>query len=240
LHGLTGSPDELAPLADALSSAGLLVRAPMLAGHGRDVAALATTTRADWLASADAALTEVVAEGQGPAVIVGSSAGGLLALELALERPHDVRALVLLAPPIYLPPLNALAIRLTLLLPRSLRPAALRQVRKVGGPNVSDRTHISSLRYLPAYPLESLGELLHLMRSVRRRLSEVMQPVLLVYGVLDARVSRAQVDTLASELRGASVERLDLERSAHLVAVDHDRDRLARDVIAFIRRLQPA
>ena len=68
----------------------------MLSGHGRNVAALAKTGRADWLASADAALTDMVNATGKPVAIVGSSAGGLLALHLAVTRPRDVRALVLL------------------------------------------------------------------------------------------------------------------------------------------------
>lgn len=209
---------------------------PMLSGHGQDVAALAKTTGADWLASADAALTDVVEKSGGPAVIVGSSAGGLLALHLALARPRDVSAIVLLATPIYLPLISAAKIRLALWLPSILVPASLREVKKAFGPNVNDRTFASTLRSLPAYPLEALGHLLALMRSARARLSDVVQPVMLAYGALDQTVSRAQVDALASALSGTSVERLDLPQSAHLLAIDRERDRLTGDVLAFIQR----
>jgi len=236
LHGLTGSPDELVPLCEALSSSGLPVMSPMLSGHGSDVGALARTTRTEWLASADSALTEIVATSGGPVTIVGSSAGGLLALHLAMTRPRDVRALVLLATPVSLPPIDAMKIRLALCLPRGLRPASLRVIKKTHGPNVNDRTYASSLRSLPAYPLEALGELLKLMSSVRSRLAQVAQPVLIAYGGLDQTVSRAQVDELAAGLRRANVERLDLARSAHLVAIDFDRDRLTREVTRFIQR----
>lgn len=212
----------------------------MLAGHGSDVATLAKTGHADWIASADAALTELVEAGGGPVAIVGSSAGGLLALHLAVTRPRDVRALVLLATPVSLPVMDAIQIRMALWLPRSLRPASLQAVKKPHGPNVNDRTFAASLRSLPAYPLESLGELLQLMRSVRARLAEVSQPVMIAYGSLDATVSRAQVDRLAGALTGTHVEWLDLDQSAHLVAIDCDRGRLAAAVLAFIRRSQSA
>ena len=133
LHGLTGSPEELAPLCEALSAAGFAVRIPMLSGHGHDVAALARTTHDEWIASADAALSVLVAETGGAVAIVASSAGGLIAMRLAVARPGDVRALVLLATPTQLSAIEAFAIRLALLLPRMLRPRALREIRKPHG-----------------------------------------------------------------------------------------------------------
>jgi len=56
LHGFTGTPYEIAPLARALGAAGFAVSAPMLAGHGESALALAATRWPDWLASAEAAL----------------------------------------------------------------------------------------------------------------------------------------------------------------------------------------
>lgn len=238
VHGLTGSPDELLPLAGALSATGRAVSTPMLAGHGRDVAALAATRWTDWLASADAALTACVAGGH-PAAVVAASAGGLLALHLAATRPRDVSGLVLLATPTSLRPVVASQIRLRLLIPAALRPQRLNVIPKPGGgPNVSDRSLAAGLRSLPAYPLETLGQLLDMMTAVRRRLGEVTQPVLLVHGDLDATVSRAQVDGLAASLtRAARVERLDLPGSAHLVAIDRDRELLQARVASFLDSL---
>jgi carboxylesterase len=235
LHGLTGSPDELAPLAAGLIASGYVVRTPLLPGHGQDVAALAKTTRHDWYAAADAALSAMVAECDGPAAIVGGSAGGLLAIRLAVSRPRDVKALVLLATPLGLPWVNAMKIRMALLIPPSLRPASVSTIAKPHGPNVSDRAMAAGLRSLGAYPIQALGDLLDLIADARRLLPNVTQPVLVVHGDLDAIVAREQADRLAAGLtRSERVERLDLAASAHLIAIDRDRDRLAQEVIAFL------
>jgi carboxylesterase len=235
LHGLTGSPDELAPLAAALSADGFLVRTPLLPGHGHDVAALAKTTRHDWYAAADAALTSIVAECGGPAVIVGESAGGLLAIRLAVSRPRDVAALVLLATPLQLSWSNTTMIRFALSIPSALRPASLTVIPKVNGPNVSDRTMLPGLHSLGAYPIQALGDLLDLMADARGLLSRITQRVLVVHGDLDAVVPRRQTDALVAGLSSARrVTRLDLAASAHLIAIDRDRDRLAHEVIAFL------
>jgi carboxylesterase len=226
----------LTPLCEALSASGFHVITPMLSGHGNDVAALALTTREDWIRSADAALTSLIADGGAPVAIVGSSAGGLLAMHLALTRPGDIRSIVCLATPIVLSAKQALTIRLALLLPEALRPPSIREVRKRHGPNVSDPALAGTLRSLPAYPLAALGELLRLMSSVRARLSEIRVPVLIVHGALDSTVARHQVDALAAGLTHAAVQRLDLPASAHLVAIDRDRDQLAARVLSFLSR----
>lgn len=233
---MTGSPDELQPLADALLAAGHAVRVPLLAGHGRDVATLGPTLWPDWLASAQEALSASATGG--PAAIVAASAGGLLALHLAATRPRDVSGLVLLATPLSLKPLVAAHIRLRLLVPDAIRPAAWNVIAKDGGPNVSDRSLVAGLRSLPAYPLRTLGQLLDLMADARGRLQDVTQPVLLVHGDLDSVVSRQQVDALAASLRRSPrVERLDLPASAHLVGIDRDRGQLQARVIDFVNSL---
>lgn len=233
---MTGSPDELLPLADSLSAAGHVVRTPMLAGHGRDVAALAPTRWTDWLASAQEELSAAAAGG--PVAIVAASAGGLLALHLAATRPDEVSGLVLLATPMSLRRLVAAQIRLRLLVPAAIRPAAWSVIVKDHGPDVSDRALAEGLRSLPAYPLQTLGQLLDMMADVRGRLRDVRQPVLLVHGDLDSVVSRQQVDALAASLRqSVRVERLDLPNSAHLVGIDRDREQLQQRVAGFLDSL---
>jgi len=237
LHGLTGSPDELAPLGAALTAAGFLVRTPLLPGHGQDVAALAKTNRHDWYAAADAALSSILTECAGPAAIVAESAGGLLAIRLAASRPHDVAALVLLATPLELSWPNTMMIRLALSIPSALRPASLTTIAKRNGPNVSDRAMAAGLHSLGAYPIQALGDLLELMSDARQWLPRVTQPVLVVHGDLDAVVPRGQADALVAGLtHSARVTRLDLAASAHLIAIDRDREHLAKEVIAFLAR----
>src|SRR6185312_2225519 len=102
LHGITGTPWEVRPLAECFGRLGCTVEAPTLAGHGGSLADLAGSTWQDWLASAEAALTRLeaqVAGGPGPAppvAIAGFSMGGLLALRLARLYPERVSALAVM------------------------------------------------------------------------------------------------------------------------------------------------
>lgn len=236
MHGLTGSPDELAPLVEALREAGFTVRSPLLPGHGLDVAALAATDRHAWYSAAESALHELMAE-CGRVSIVGSSAGGLIGMLLAAHHRDAVTALVLLATPITLPRWSVFRIRAALALPAAWRPSSLRSIGKSDGINVSDPSLAEGLRSLPAYPLESLGELLALMGHADRVAPSIAQRVLIVHGDRDTTVLRPQVTALMARLASSKgVERVFPPRSAHLVAIDRDRDEVAASIIAFLRR----
>ena len=88
LHGITGTPYEVRPIAEALARAGCSVESPMLAGHGHTLRELAVTQWPDWLASAEAAMDALaVRTGERRLAIVGFSMGGLLALRLARLYP---------------------------------------------------------------------------------------------------------------------------------------------------------
>jgi carboxylesterase len=222
------------PLGDALAARGFPVRAPCLAGHGTSVADLATTTAADWLASADAGLAGLRAEVPRVAV-VGLSMGGLLAALVAAARPADVAALVLCAP----------ALRLAdwrpRLLPWLVRVPGVRRrlelLPKRGGRDLADPAARARSVAYDAIPVASVVELLRLQRRVRRTLPAVRQPALLLHGRLDATVPVASQATLRRALGSRDVEHHVLERSAHVVTEDVERATVARLVVDFVERV---
>src|SRR5262249_9106264 len=105
LHGLTGSPSELAYVASRLhADGGLSVWCPRLANHGEPLNVLAATTwrtlyekaRSDFLAARDEAEREGV-----PLVVGGLSLGAVLSLLLAAEFPQHVGGVMCLAPTLF-------------------------------------------------------------------------------------------------------------------------------------------
>ncbi len=95
LHGLTGMPSEMRPIAKHLTKQGCIVSCPMLAGHGSDHKALLATGWKDWMAGAKVALDELLKECD-HVVVGGLSMGALLALMLAIDEPR-VSGIVLLS-----------------------------------------------------------------------------------------------------------------------------------------------
>jgi carboxylesterase len=240
LHGFTGTPFELQPLADAMASAGYVVRSPLLPGHGEDARALAATGWPEWMAGADAALSDLRERTAQPVVIIGGSMGGLLALRLARARPRDVAALVLLAPPLRMRRVEQYGVRVLELIARAAGLGGAATVPKTCGVDVRDpemRARVPSLR---EYPLAALANLSALMQSVGEALPGVQAPTLLVHGRLDQTVPLSTSDEIAARLGSAVCERLYLEHSAHLLALDYDRSTLAAAVAAFLDRVAPA
>ncbi|MBE6442670.1 MAG: alpha/beta fold hydrolase [Desulfovibrio desulfuricans] len=103
LHGLGGSPADVAPVAEALERAGFACLCPLLPGHGESEAAYLASSYGQWLECAQAAYVGLRA--RETVLLAGYSLGGLLALELAvsaaqgrLPQPAGVLAL---AVPLY-------------------------------------------------------------------------------------------------------------------------------------------
>ena len=143
LHGLTGSPFELRPVAERIAQAGVRCVAPLLPGH-ESPEALARTSWLDWLAGAREALL-----GLGEArrtLIVGSSMGALAACALAAENPGRVDGLALLAPALELMPLGRVAGWLSRHTPVA---RLLPNIHKRGGSDVGDREMRAASAFRP-------------------------------------------------------------------------------------------
>lgn len=235
LHGFTGTPYEVAPLAHGLASAGFSVSAPMLAGHGENALLLAATRWQDWLASAEAAFTRLrEASGNGPVALAGFSMGALVALRLARLHPHSVSALVLMSTPLRLRDSQIALARAWSHLPGFLRRGLLATRRKRGGSDVTDDKVRAENPSLAEMPLAGIVELIDLAEVVRRDLTFIHTPALVAHGERDQTIPLQTSFELAGSLASNVVERLWLPRSGHLVAVDVERTQLCEAVVRFL------
>jgi carboxylesterase len=98
LHGFTGTPQNVRPLADYLARRGLTVSVPRIAGHGTTVQDLDTTGPDDWLSTADQALADLRSR-CATVFVAGISLGGTYTLELA-RRHQDLAGVVVMAAPV--------------------------------------------------------------------------------------------------------------------------------------------
>jgi carboxylesterase len=240
LHGITGTPWEVRPLAETFGRLGCTVEAPMLAGHGGSLSDLARSTWQDWLASAEAALARLeaqVAAGPAPAppvAIAGFSMGGLLALRLARLYPERVSALAVMCAPLRLRPFQVMGIRAVGRLPIDYARRPRAAVPKLFGSDVSDPIMRAENPGLRAFPIAALGNLLDLMDTVRADLPSVRQPTLVVHGRQDHTVPMDDSLELTGSLGSDVIERLWLERSFHIVAQDVERATVLEAVPRFI------
>jgi carboxylesterase len=230
LHGLTGTPFELRPVADRLSRAGVRCLAPVLPGH-ESADALSRSSWLDWVAGAREALAALGETRR--TLIVGSSMGALVACTLAAESPGRVDGIALLAPALELQPLGKLAGWLAGSTPMA---RFLPQIPKGGGSDVGDPDARAANPCMETVPLRSVGELLAFQSHVDELLPRIRCPALVVAGALDGTVTVAGARRMAGRLGGGARFVL-LPRSRHLVAIDVERERLAEDVMTFFDSL---
>ena len=237
LHGFTGSPTELGFLVDRVRAAGYTVRAPLLPGHGTTPSDLQSRTFDEWLACARDALKEARATGD-KVVVCGFSMGSLVALSLASDEStrNDVGALVLLGCAIELsPPLRAafgFVQKTKMRLPDAYMP-------KPFGPDIRDKTLAATITAYDRQPVRAAMEVYRAAQRLVPRLSDVTCPTLVLHGERDRVCSVRGARELASLLGTKDVRIRTYPRSAHMLALDYDREEVARDVLSFLDRQRP-
>lgn len=95
VHGYTGSPRTMEPLAAEFEKRGYEPVYVELAGHGKDIGRLPEVGFSEMYRSM---LEQIEKTGMEPKVIAAYSAGGVLSLRYAFERASEVEALLLIAP----------------------------------------------------------------------------------------------------------------------------------------------
>jgi len=228
LHGLTGSPDEMRPFADALGSRGLAVSTPLLPGHD-DVDALERTGWRDWYEGASAAL-DALRTTSDRVLVVGFSLGGLLGLRLAALRPADVAAIATVSVPLGMPAWQRAAIHGL----SRMRTGPLGRwigALPTGGPDMRRASGASGRR--GALPFPALAQLLALQREVDALLPFVVAPLLALHGALDRTADPADSARLVQRVGSPRAARRLLPESFHMVGLDIDRDAAVAALVRF-------
>jgi carboxylesterase len=261
LHGLTGSPSELAYVARRLhNDGGLRVWCPRLANHGEPLNVLAATpwrllyekARSDFLVARDAAERDGV-----PLVVGGLSLGAVLSLLLAAEFPQHVGGVMCLAPTFFydgwnVPWLHRLIpfIDYTPLKyfaffreesPYGLKDESLRERVGTAYRSVRLRTNVDCGQHGYAhFPIRLFCESRHLIARCAQNLRQVTAPLLLVQAVHDDATSPRNSRHVYRNVSSRQKEMLMLEDSFHMVTADLERDRVADAMNRFCRGITRA
>jgi carboxylesterase len=227
IHGFTGTPQNVRPLADYLARRGLAVAAPRMPGHGTTAADLDSTGPEDWLAAAEEALAELRSRCS-TVFVAGISMGGTITLELA-RRHSDLPGIVVMAAPVM--PLEALEP----IVNDPDRPASIPAPWATVGVLTED-VAVGGIAYLEM-PLGALERGMQLMTQVREALGDVTAPTLLIYGDADQIVDKANGPFVLGQIGSANKRLLALSDSSHEVTLDVDRERVMVEVYDFIREL---
>jgi carboxylesterase len=226
LHGFTGSPVSMRPLAEALADAGFIVEMPRLPGHGTSVEDLAETGWDDWLTEAERALVALQARSpDGKVVVAGLSMGGALTAALAEGHP-ELAGIVLINAPVAAPPELAAGLE-------EMMAGGMEIIDSIGGDIADPDADEASY---DATPLRPLLTMLMAGEDVRARLSEIRQPSLIITSRQDHVVNPEDSDVLADNISGP-VERVWLEKSFHVATLDYDRAEVEAATVGFARKV---
>ncbi|HSP39402.1 MAG TPA: alpha/beta fold hydrolase [Frankiaceae bacterium] len=225
LHGFTGNPQSMRPLAEALAAAGFAVSLPLLPGHGTQVEDMLPTRWADWSTAAEDAYQRLAARCRA-VVVAGLSMGGTLTAWLGTRHP-EIAGLVLVNPLIdgSAPGVAGLV--------DQLRAAGVELVPGIGSDIALEGTVESAYPMTPVQPLLDLHAALG---PLVADLGTIRCPVLIFNSPQDHVVEPVSSDTLAAAVGGA-VERVTLERSFHVATLDHDARLIEERAVEFVRRV---
>ncbi|MFO1149056.1 MAG: alpha/beta fold hydrolase [Alsobacter sp.] len=243
IHGLTGTPAEMKWLGKQLAAAGFSVYGVQLAGHCGTERELAATTWVDWQDSVLRVLDEVRRTHR-QVILGGLSAGALLALRVAAERPLQVAGLMLFSTTLVsdgwsMPRTRALlGPWLALGLWRFWRfeeraPYGIKDERTRERILAAMQSGDSSAAGHMATPGACVRQLHRLSKVVRRELDRIRCPALVVHAEEDDVASRGNADLIASRLRG-DVRKVILQDCYHLVLLDRERHRVAQESLSFM------
>jgi len=225
LHGLGGTPHSVLPITAAVHGAGYMTVAPLLPGHGTAPDDLIGRTWDEWLGAAMSVCDELTARSDGIALI-GQSLGATVALATAAQR-SDVRGVAAINA-LVTPPDPDATEHLEYLIGRG------RTMQPAGDPDLRDPAAHDS-----AYADLALTALLQLGvggAAVHGLLGAIRVPTFVASSAHDGIVDPANSDVLAAGVAGP-VTRVRLENSAHVAALDLDRDLLCRELLTWLAGL---
>lgn len=221
IHGYTGGPYEVKPLADYLTKqTDWHIAVPTLPGHGRNLN-LQHVSHDEWLEAAEQALLQLQKR-YDTVYLIGFSMGGMIAAYLAAK--YQIEKLVLLA--------------------TSGKYLSLKQIGKDIGGFLTDavtgklgenKLFLHYKRKLGTVPFRANIEFLRLVRFTRRYLNKIKSPVLIAQGQQDGMVPYKTAYYLNKEITSEQKEVVFFERSKHLICLGDDKDTLNKIVHAFLQ-----
>jgi carboxylesterase len=225
LHGFSGTPRAVRPLAEAFADAGYSVDLPLLPGHGTSVADLVPLDFDAWSSAADEAHQSLAARCN-RVMVAGLSMGGTLALLLAEQHPET--AGVVLVNPLAEPLPDTVLDGIRLLLESGVETV----------PSEGSDIALPGVEYA-SYATTPIGALLSLSASageVVAQLGEITCPVLLLSSRTDHVVPPSSGDAVVAGV-GGPVERVWLERSYHVATLDFDQAEIEQRSVDFAHKV---
>lgn len=242
IHGLTGSPFEMAYMAKKLNRAGFTVKVPCLSGHGTTIEELKKTKWQDWYKTV-AETFEELRKNYTSVAVAGLCAGAVLALYLAYEAKNEVSAIALLSTILFYDgwslPWYKFLLPMVCYTPLRFI-VSYKEKEPYGTKNERLRRQIAkamkeeAVAY-PEFPCISMCEYLKLVKIVKKILPEITTPTLIIHSIEDDMASIKNVDYIEKYIGAKTVRKVLLHNSYHMIPMDNDRELATEEIIRFFR-----
>ena len=225
LHGLTANPNSVKEMGIFLAQEGYTVYAPVIKGHGTSVFDLEKTNYMDWRKSAEDAYG-LLAKNHTKIYIVGTSLGGLLALDLGAN--HKIDGLIIVNAPIELKTeLMKILPIIYLVSPYSIR----------GLFTLEELPIATELKLYDTLPLKSIAQLKSYLEFVKPQLKKINSPVLVVQSAKDDIVELESATFILNNVNSNKKEMLLLKDSTHINIAAKDKEILKQRGHKFIENV---
>ena len=251
IHGLTGTPAEMKPIAKRLEKQGFSVMCPALAGHCGSIASLKKSRWQDWYNGIVMAFEALKAKHQ-RVYVAGLSMGALMALLLAKEKGEQVSGLCLLSTTFFYDGWNIPHIRRKLLLPIVLNTPLKHFIywnEKSPYGIKCERTRAmvhSALEKRDAQATEKVGifrtsaltilESNRLINAAKKVLHQVQSPTLIVHSTEDDTASLNNAHYVAQRIASQDVEKFFVDDTYHVLTLDKRRADVANRMVGFFKQ----
>lgn len=228
LHGIGGTPANIRVVADALIERGYTVASPMIPGHGETVRAQNASTGAQWLDGIRAVYRRLKEEGCTQIYALGLSLGGILCGLLAEEEHID--GLALICTPIKMKRYLRIAKALSPIIPVVGYPES-----RGGKPAWGDNLYA---QMYGGFSTKKLVDLSRLARRLKRDLSKIDCPTLLIAAAEDDKVDPKSIEIFcAGATNTPSVDLAEFDHSPHGCTYGPEREAVAARCAEFVAGL---
>lgn len=248
IHGLTGTPHEMKALAVCLQRAGYSVICPRLAWHGEPLYLLKRARWQEFYQSVKDAYHRAPADK--PVFTAGLSMGALLALLLAEEFPERIAGTACFSPTLFYDGWNVSWSRFLLPLmyftplrnffyhkeelPYGIKNEKIRaRIHKYyKTAKLSDSAEAVKYGY-PYFPATLFCELRKVINNLKKKLSAIKSPVLLVQAYDDDMTSPKNSRFIHRTISSSRKEIFFLYNSYHVITADQEREKAAEKMKDF-------
>ncbi|HLR81160.1 MAG TPA: alpha/beta fold hydrolase [Bacillota bacterium] len=221
IHGFTGGPYELEPLASYLEQhTNWQIELPTLPGHGQKLS-LENISHEQWIEAIEKKFQQLQKKCD-HVYVIGFSMGGMIAAYIAAKYP--VEKLVLLATSGKYLSFKQIGMDLANVIKDG-----------VSGKLKDNQMYAHYKKKLGEVPIQANFEFLKLVRFTRKHLKKIESPVLIAQGQQDGMVPYKTAYYLDEEIPSKQKEVVLLERSKHLICLGSDKDILNRMVYNFLK-----